>query len=182
MPNWAYRLMVWEYRIHDLLGLDKPQSHLSAAPVRAGMVVVDWGCGPGRYTGSLAQLVGKEGKVYAVDIQPMAIQLTRDRLTREQLANVVPLLIDSYTTLITSSSVDLVLLLHTLHSIGDVDALLGEVRRILRPGGYLFMDSGHLKIEAAIERVTRSGLFRLVERRGSHMLMAPAGQSRPLPR
>src|SRR5690554_1427627 len=43
---------------------------LKALGVQSGQTVCDMGCGNGFYTLPLAKLVGPEGKVLAVDIQP----------------------------------------------------------------------------------------------------------------
>jgi ubiquinone/menaquinone biosynthesis C-methylase UbiE len=182
IPNWAYRLAIWAFKVQDLLGINKPETHLGAVPLRSGMVVVDWGCGPGRFTSPLSRLVGKEGKVFALDIQTMAIQVVAEKVARESLANVEPLLIDSYRTPISTGSVDLVLLLDTFFAIDDVGALLTEIHRILKADGHLFMDPGHMKLETALAKVTGSGLFTLVERHGTDMLMAPTSLARPRPR
>ncbi len=42
--------------------------------VRRGQVVADLGCGSGYYTFPLAELVGPEGKVYAVDLDKKIIR------------------------------------------------------------------------------------------------------------
>jgi len=39
-----------------------------------GMTVVDYGCGPGRYSIKFAEIVGNQGLVYAVDIHELAIE------------------------------------------------------------------------------------------------------------
>jgi len=36
--------------------------------IKEGMTVVDYGCGPGRYAVKFAELVGENGRVYAVEI------------------------------------------------------------------------------------------------------------------
>lgn len=135
--------------------------------------MVDYGCGPGRYTLPIAKLVGPKGKVFAVDIQPLAISTIREKAAGEGLANIEAILIDSYNTGIQGSSIDLVLLVDTLHLIGDHDALFQEIHRILRQDGILFMDPGHMKISRAKEIVQSTGLFTVVECRGHDMLVAP---------
>ncbi|NPV09257.1 MAG: class I SAM-dependent methyltransferase [Anaerolineae bacterium] len=169
----AYRLMLWQYRLQDLLHLDPPEPHLAQAPIRPGMTVVDYGCGPGRYAVPLAQRVGPSGKVYAVDIQPLAIEAVRKRIARAGLANVEPILVDSYRTPIAADSVDLVVLLDTFHAIGDRPALLQEIHRLLKPDGLLFMDPGHMPMAEAREAVEGSGLFRVKQTDGKHMLVEP---------
>ena len=42
--------------------------------LKEGMTVIDYGCGPGRYTTKFAGKVGEKGKVYAIDIHELAIE------------------------------------------------------------------------------------------------------------
>ena len=42
--------------------------------VREGITLVDYGCGPDRYTVRFSKLVGEAGKVYAVNMQALALQ------------------------------------------------------------------------------------------------------------
>src|SRR5690349_21980666 len=50
--------------------------HLSLQP---GMVVLDAGCGPGRLTIPVARLVGEQGAVVALDLQPGMLERTRKK-------------------------------------------------------------------------------------------------------
>ncbi len=50
---------------------------LKALNLKSGQVICDMGCGNGFYTLKLAGLVGKEGQVLAVDIQPEMLSLLR---------------------------------------------------------------------------------------------------------
>jgi ubiquinone/menaquinone biosynthesis C-methylase UbiE len=47
--------------------------------VKNGQVVADLGCGPGYYTLALAESVGPEGKVYAVDLDKKCIQALKEK-------------------------------------------------------------------------------------------------------
>jgi ubiquinone/menaquinone biosynthesis C-methylase UbiE len=40
--------------------------------IREGFSVLDFGCGPASYVKAVAELVGKSGKIYALDINPLA--------------------------------------------------------------------------------------------------------------
>ena len=170
-PNAFYRINIWYYKFTDLFW--NPQRHLERFPLKEGMAVVDYGCGPGRYTLPIAKLVGTEGKIFAVDIQPLAISTVRKKAARESLTNIEPILVDSYNTGIHGSSIDLVLLIDTFHQIGDHDALLREIHRILKQDGILFMDPGHMKMPRARGIVESAGLFTIIECRGHDMLVAP---------
>ncbi|MEA3253949.1 MAG: class I SAM-dependent methyltransferase [Chloroflexota bacterium] len=173
--NAVYRLNLWFYKLTD--PFSKPERRIGKIPVEEGMTVLDYGCGPGRYALPVAKLVGPKGKVFAVDIQPLAISSVKQRAAHEALSNIEAILVDSYDTGIQGSSVDMVLLLDILHQIGDCEALFREIHRVLKPNGVLFMDSGHMKMLRGKEIVETSGLFTIVECRDDDMLVAPkAGQ------
>jgi len=170
-PDVFYRLNIWSYKFIDLLW--NPQRRLKDILLKEGMAVVDYGCGPGRYTLPIAKLIGPKGEAFAVDIQPLAISTVKEKASRESLTNIEPILVDSYNTGIQGSSIDLVLLVDTFHQIKDYDALFREIHRILRRDGILFMDPGHMKMAKAKEIVESTGLFTIVECRGNDMLVAP---------
>ena len=172
----SYRFYIWYCKFVDLIW--KPQRRLEKFPLKEGMAVVDYGCGPGRYTLPIARLVGSKGKVFAVDIQPLAISTVRKKAARESLTNIEAILIDSYDTGIQTSSIDLVLFVDTLHVIGDCDALFRELHRILKQDGVLFMDPGHMEMSRAKEIVEGTGLFTITDCRGHDMLVAPEAHQR----
>ena len=62
--------------IHDdLYGLIRdPEADLKAAGVQAGQRVLEVGCGPGFFTAPAARIVGKQGSLVALDINPLAIE------------------------------------------------------------------------------------------------------------
>jgi ubiquinone/menaquinone biosynthesis C-methylase UbiE len=171
MSDAHFKGMVWLYKLTDLIW--NPKRRLKKIPLLEGMVVVDYGCGPGRYTLPVSKSVGPKGKVFAVDIQPLAVRVIKEKAARESLTNIEAILVDSYDTGIQGVSADLVLLLDTLHEIGDCDALFQEIHRILKPNGILFMDPGHMKMSKAREIVERTGLFAITECRGNDMLATP---------
>ncbi len=140
------------------------------------MVVVDYGCGPGRYTVPIAKLVGPKGKVFAVDIQPLAIKTVKEKAAKQGLTNIEAIMVNSYNTAIQSSSIDMVLLIDILHLIRDCDALFREIHRLLKQDGILYMDSGHLKMLKAREIVENTGFFTIVEYRDQDMMFAPKNE------
>ncbi len=60
---------------------------ISKARLAAGNLVYDIGCGSGSITIEAALQVGKQGKIYAVDIDPKAIELTQKNLAKFQVTN-----------------------------------------------------------------------------------------------
>ena len=171
MPDIAFKFMTWSYRAYGLI--HNTEQDLKKMPLKEGMTVVDYGCGPGRYTLPVAKLVGPKGKVFAVDIHPLAIKTIEEKAAGQSLTNVEAILVDSYNTGIPDSSADLVLLLDTMPLIKDYDALFGEMHRILKQDGLLFIEHARIKPSTTREIVEGSGLFTVAETRGHNMLATP---------
>jgi ubiquinone/menaquinone biosynthesis C-methylase UbiE len=136
------------------------------------MTVVDYACGPGRYTIPLAEAVGPQGRVYAIDIQPLAIEIVKKKAVSKGLANIETVLVDSYHSGIPDASADLVLLLDVIHGIHERDVLFREIHRLLKPSGLLFMDSGHASTREVKAQVEATGLFTMVKFDGRDMLLS----------
>jgi ubiquinone/menaquinone biosynthesis C-methylase UbiE len=156
--NLDFRLMSLTYKFRDLL---LPRMNiLKEVGIEVGFYVLDYGCGPGSYIVPLAKLVGKSGKIYALDVHPLAIQAVQRLASRKRLDNVQTILSDCKTEL-PPNSVDLVLLYDILHDLDNASGVLAELHRILKPKGVLSLSDHHLKEEEIISRVTSTGLFRL---------------------
>lgn len=61
---------------------------LSKARLKEGYTVIDIGCGSGSITVEAALIIGNEGKLYAIDKNESAIELTKDNLKRFDVKNV----------------------------------------------------------------------------------------------
>jgi ubiquinone/menaquinone biosynthesis C-methylase UbiE len=169
--DFAFRLMTLMYKLRDLL--QNPRKSLEKAQLRKGMSVVDYGCGPGSFTIPAAELVGQEGKVFAVDIYPLAISTVKQKASRKGLQNVETILVKGYDTGIQASSIDRVLLIDTIHLIEDTDALFREIHRVLKPDGLLFMEKGHMAMSEQKTILEKTGLFKITEAQGLMILAAP---------
>jgi ubiquinone/menaquinone biosynthesis C-methylase UbiE len=169
--DFAFRLMTLMYKLRDLL--QNPRKSLEKAQLRKGMSVVDYGCGPGSFTIPAAELVGQEGKVFAVDIYPLAISTVKQKASRKGLQNVETILVKGYDTGIEASSIDRVLLIDTIHLIEDTDALFREIHRVLKPDGLLFMEKGHMAMPEQKTILEKTGLFKITEAQGLMILAAP---------
>jgi len=146
------------FKIRDLF--TPPEKVLSEVEIGEGFRVLDYGCGPGGFTVAAAERVGRPGKVYAVDANPLAIEQVRAVASKRGLENVETILTDCATGL-ESSAVDVVLLYDTFHDLQDPAGVMSELHRVLRPGGVLSFSDHHLKEEEVVSRVTGGGLFEL---------------------
>jgi len=170
--NLGFRLMAAEFAVRDLLWPRRVM--LEEAGLRAGMCVLDYGCGPGSCVLPAARIVGDKGKVYALDLHPLAIAAVRRLSARKSLANVITILSDCKTGL-TEGEVDVVLLYDVLHDIEDPEPLLSELNRVLKPNGLLSVSDHHLKGQRLVALVTDQGLFRPLRKGKWTHGFAPAG-------
>jgi len=158
MPNWSFRGMAWLLRFTERFR--KPADRLARIGLKRGQTVLEYGCGAGSFTIPAARLVGDEGLVYAVDIHPLAIETVEKRAEQAGLSNVRTIRTDRDTGL-PDESVDVVLLYDTLHLVADKQALLAELHRVLKPGGFLSADHQHTDRNEFVAAVTTSELFAL---------------------
>lgn len=101
-----------------------------------GERLIDLGCGPGLLAVELAEAVGPDGHVTAIDPSaPMRGVASEEAATR-QLSDRVTVQDGSATDIpVPTGSVDGVAVVQVLEHVGDVPAALGEIHRVLRPGG-----------------------------------------------
>ena len=101
--------------------------------------VLDMGCGTGSYALAMAQIIGNEGRVYAVDFWQESIEKLQERIGQRGLSNVKPLVADVSRALpLPGESMDLILMatvLHDLKEAGVQDGALTEARRLLKRHG-----------------------------------------------
>jgi len=81
MPSFGFRLMSLAFRFRDLFLA--PIDILKEVGIKPGFHVLDYGCGPGGYIIAAAQLVSKSGKIYALDIHPMAIKQVQNTASKK---------------------------------------------------------------------------------------------------
>jgi ubiquinone/menaquinone biosynthesis C-methylase UbiE len=103
--------------------------------VKPGMNIVDIGCGPGTLTLEMAKKVGKTGKVVALDIHPLSIEMIRTKISENRLMNITPVLTDSMATGANDGSIDMVFIFNTIGMIRNKNGLVVETQRILKDGG-----------------------------------------------
>ena len=84
--------------------------------VGPGMSVADLGAGAGYYTVRVAKCVEPTGRVLAEDVVPATLWKLQERVSREHLDNVTPVLGEPHDPRLPVRSVDLVLMVHMYHA------------------------------------------------------------------
>ena len=86
MSNFGFRMMSFAFKIRNFF---KPRHKvLVEVGIKTGDNVLDYGCGPGSYVKATSELVGSEGKVYALDIHPLAIKKVQSIASKYSIGNI----------------------------------------------------------------------------------------------
>ena len=121
----------WDRVRGELFG-ETSDLQLLPALLDPDVVVGDLGCGSGRLAATIAPYARS---VVAVDSSPEMLEVARARLSGFGNVQIVQGRIEELP--LESASLDLALVVHLLHHVQDPAAALGEVARVLRPGGRL---------------------------------------------
>jgi ubiquinone/menaquinone biosynthesis C-methylase UbiE len=111
------------------------EAMLAALELRPGMQVCDMGCGNGFYALQIAEAVGPQGVVYAIDIQPEMLRLLQARAAESQVENIRPILGTVVDPKLPDNSCDVILLVDVYHEFSHPEPMLAAIRRALRPDG-----------------------------------------------
>jgi SAM-dependent methyltransferase len=114
------------------------------------MTVVEPGPGMGFFTLELAQLVGPEGRVVAVDVQPRMLEALRRRAARAGLAQRIDTRLAGGSSLgidDLAGAVDFVFAFAVVHELPDTAAFFQQVAGVLKPGGRILISEPRLHVE-----------------------------------
>lgn len=128
-------------RWYDVFARVEERPHSTALQrlgVKTGERVLEIGFGTGRGLLALARSVGPAGRVYGVDLSEGMRRVSQERVERTGLSDRVELQCGDATDLhFPTDFFDAVFMSFTLELFDtpDIPAVLGEARRVLRPGG-----------------------------------------------
>jgi len=161
MSNLGFRTMAFTFKIRDLF---RPRTDImKEVGIKEGFHVLDYGCGSGSYVAAVAELTGKSGKIYALDVHPLAIEMVKKIVAKRRLKNVETINSDRKTGL-PSDSMDVVLLYDVFHDLTDPDGVLAELHRVLKPDGILSFSDHHMKENEIVSNLTGKALFKLLRK------------------
>ncbi len=118
--------------IHDPVKILQPFVH-------PGDSTLDVGCGMGYFTLALADLTGKDGRVFAADLQPQMLAGLRRRAANAGLLDRIQLIRSTKSGIGIDTKVDFALAFWMVHEVKQTDAFLVEIAEHLRPGGKLLI-------------------------------------------
>jgi precorrin-6B methylase 2 len=103
--------------------------------LKPGMVVADIGAGTGYVSRRMAALVGPQGVVYAVDVQPEMVQKLQALAQRPGMGNIRPVLGGVADVKLPGNSLDMAIMVDVYHELAFPYEVLASIVRALKPGG-----------------------------------------------
>ena len=165
-PDFVYKMIEL---IHDgklMAFIRNPYKLLIAAGIEPGLKVLEIGCGPGAFTIPAAEIIGKDGYVYALDIHPLAINRIENKITESGMENIKPVLADASNTGLPDQEIDLVFMFGMPHVAGGLINVLSEIHRILKPGGILSFEKFRRSENKLITDIEKNGFVFAEKNRG----------------
>ncbi len=114
---------------------DRRREVVKALDLKPGMAVADLGAGTGFHALLMAEEVGSEGKVYAIDIADYFVEGTLARAREAGLHQVEGIINAENSTDLPPASVDLLFSSATYHHLEYPESVLASAHAALRPGG-----------------------------------------------
>jgi len=138
------------------------EAFLKDIGIEEGQIILDFGCNVGHYTIPGAKVVGKEGRVYAMDKDEASLNELMHAAKKEGLKNIVPLNAQSADLKIylKDCSVDAVLLYDVLHymNLMERNKAYSESYRILKNGALLSVYPKHNKSDEPLGNLSNMQL------------------------
>ncbi len=119
-----------------------PRDIVRRLSIGEGMKVADIGAGSGAYTLALAEVVGSDGKVYAIDVQRELLMKLKTEAQHRHIHSIETVWGDAekdHGTKLADASVDVAFLSNVLFQAEHKEGLLREVKRIVRSKGRIFL-------------------------------------------
>jgi ubiquinone/menaquinone biosynthesis C-methylase UbiE len=116
---------------------ERPQEMLEQLQLKPGMAVCDMGCGDGYHSFLMAPLVGPDGKVVAVDIQPQMLQALSRKMRQSSVQNIETILGELWDPKLPENSIDLLLMVDVYHEFSHPVQMLEAMHKALKPEGVI---------------------------------------------
>ena len=152
---------------HETLWLQSEGAKmLTNLGVKNNDYVIDFGCGEGRYTIPLSNIVGKDGHVYAVEQDEKTMAILQKKLPLFSHTNAISFLnINNLTAtnIISDKTIDSIFVFDVLQYIEDWDLLFSYFYRVLKPNGIIYIypaaipHPGSVDIKLAFSKMEKIG-------------------------
>jgi ubiquinone/menaquinone biosynthesis C-methylase UbiE len=105
--------------------------------LHSGMTFVDVGSGEGFFSILAAKKVGTNGRVYAVDSDPLGIEKLKNAADKEKITNITTRIGRAEETVFCEECADFVFFSMDLHDFDEPTRVLANARKMIKPSGRL---------------------------------------------
>ena len=140
--------------------------------VKKGQTVLDFGCGEGHYTVPASKIVGKDGKIYALDKDRNELEKLKKLIQKDKIKNIEVINVDTKIPL-ENESVNMILCYDVIHYQKEEEriAVYSEIRRILKKEGIFsvypkhhkednpLMELAHINLEDVVKEIDKTGFI-----------------------
>jgi len=108
--------------------------------IKPGLTIADFGCGAGYFSLPLAELVGNDGTVYAVDVLENVLKIVSHRAKTSSYFNLKTVhanLENESGSNLEAESQDVVFMANVLFQSQQKEMIVDEAIRVTKPGGYI---------------------------------------------
>lgn len=148
------------------------EKFLEGVGIKKGQTVLDFGSGEGHYTVSASKIVGRDGKIYALDRDKGALDKLKKTAEKSNIKNIELIKEDSKVPL-EDNSLDAVLCYDVIHYENKKKriAVYNEIHRVLRKEGlfsvypkhhkedYPLMELADIDLESVVEEIEKAGFI-----------------------
>jgi len=107
--------------------------------IKAGMTVLDVGCGPGFFSVEIAKLLNGEGKVIAADVQKGMLNIIKEKIKGTDLEQRIELHQSDFERIGVVEKVDFVLAFWMIHEVINQEKFFDELTSILKTNGLMLI-------------------------------------------
>jgi arsenite methyltransferase len=114
---------------------NKPNEVLNALELQQGQNVADIGAGGGYFASRFAEIVGADGRVFAVDTDQNFLDFVKNSAKEKGLANVETVLAAKDSIALPEKSLDLIFMRNVCHHLPDRPEYFKKLKAALKPEG-----------------------------------------------
>jgi ubiquinone/menaquinone biosynthesis C-methylase UbiE len=148
-----------------------PVAAVNQLEIKEGNIIADFGCGAGYFSIPVAEKVGKEGRVYSLDVLTQALESVESKARVAGLTNITTKRVNLENkegSGLNQASIDWVIIKDILFQNNGKDKILAEAYRVLKPEGKALVmewDNKNLSVgpEAKL-RVSKDELASLIKK------------------
>lgn len=112
---------------------------LNTIKIKNGDIFLDAGCGDGYMSLAASKMVGKKGKVYAVDVWEESVNALKEKIESNHIPNIEAKVADITQKIpVADESIDILYMGNVLHGFvenDEVESVMKEIQRVVKQGG-----------------------------------------------